>query len=206
MYRGGVTGIAQLPFSSSTGGEAGPARFSPAPPTIRRSATGTRLITPSISIGLKRRWTAPGRCVERRRGDLEDLVEGFSENDREALASFVSAFDELMDDWDSFHVEFDGWVRTEGDCNRAGAASALQLYNQRFSEIGSRVRGLTQVSYLRPSSDLLSEAVEREGAAIRSLANTWAPYESDVYRGMDEERANADKLRRPGGPQSPGTY
>ena len=128
--------------------------------------------------------------------DLEDLVEGFSENDREALASFVSAFGELMDAWDSFHGEFDGWVRSEGDCNSAGATSALQLYNQRFSEIGSRVRGLSQVSYLRPSSDLLSEAVERESAALRSLANTWAPYESDVYRGMDEERANADKLRR----------
>ncbi len=128
--------------------------------------------------------------------DLEDLVEGFSENDREALADFVMAFDDLMDSWEDFHAAFDGWVRTEGDCNRAGAASALQLYNQRFSEIGSRVRGLSQASYLRPSSDLLSEAVEREGAALRSLANTWAPYESDVYRGMDEERANADKLRR----------
>ncbi len=137
------------------------------------------------------------RAVRRKADrDLEDLVEGFSENDREALASFVSAFGELMDAWDSFHDEFDGWVRSEGDCNSAGASSALQLYNQRFSEIGSRVRGLSQVSYLRPSSDLLSEAVEREGAALRSLANTWAPYESDVYRGMDEERANADKLRR----------
>ena len=128
--------------------------------------------------------------------DLEDLVEGFSENDREALADFVAAFGELMDDWDAFHSEFDSWNRTEGDCDRAGATSALQLYNQRFSEIASRVRGLSQVSYLRPSSDLLSEAVEREGAALRSLSNTWAPYESDVYRGMDEERANADKLRR----------
>ncbi len=133
------------------------------------------------------------RTAER---ELEALVEGFSENDREALADFVAAFGSLMDAWDDFHSEFDGWVRTEGECNRAGATSALLLHNQRFSEIGSRVRGLSQVSYLRPSSDLLSEAVEREGAALRSLANTWAPYESDVYRGMDEERANADKLRR----------
>ena len=133
------------------------------------------------------------RTAER---ELEALVEGFSENDREALADFVAAFGNLMDAWDDFHSEFDGWVRTEGECNRAGATSELLLYNQRFSELGSRVRGLSQVSYLRPSSDLLSEAVEREGAALRSLANTWAPYESDVYRGMDEERANADKLRR----------
>ena len=137
------------------------------------------------------------RAVRRKaERDLEDLVEGFSESDRKALSSFTAAFGDLMDAWDDFHTDFDGWVRTEGDCDRAGESNALQLFNQRFSELGSRVRGLSQVSYLRPSSDLLSEAVEREGAALRSLANTWAPYESDIYRGMDEERANADKLRR----------
>ena len=193
--QGGVTGIAQLPFSSSTGERPGQ-QGSPPPSDDSEERDGD---PPDYSehFDLFEETLDSSRAVRRKaERDLEDLVEGFSENDREALASFVSAFDELMDDWDSFHVEFDGWVRTEGDCNRAGAASALQLYNQRFSEIGSRVRGLTQVSYLRPSSDLLSEAVEREGAAIRSLANTWAPYESDVYRGMDEERANADKLRR----------
>jgi hypothetical protein len=128
--------------------------------------------------------------------DLEDLVEGFSENDREALAEFVAAFGELMEPWDDFHKGFDGWVRTEGDCDRAGESYALQLFNQRFSELDHRVRALSQVSYLRPSSDLLSEAVGREGAALHSLANTWVPYENDVYRDMDEERANADKLRR----------
>ncbi len=128
--------------------------------------------------------------------DLEDLVEGFSENDREALAEFVAAFGKLMGSWDSFHTDFDAWVRTEGDCNRANVIAALQQYNQRFSEIGSRVRGLSQASYLRPSSDLISEAADREGSALRSLTNTWAPYESDVYRGLDEERSNADKLRR----------
>ena len=40
------------------------------------------------------------------------------------------------------------------------------------------------------------EAVAREGAALRSLVSTWAPYESDVYRGLDEERDNAARLRR----------
>lgn len=130
--------------------------------------------------------------------DLDALVEGLSESDRKALETLVVAFGELMDSWDGFHTAFDGWVRTGGHCDRAGAAAALQHFNQQFAGIRSQVRGLSQVSYLRPSSDLLSEAVDREGAALRGLANTWAPYESDVYRGMDEERANAEKLRRLG--------
>ena len=87
----------------------------------------------------------------------------------------------------TFIPEFDQWVRTEGDCNRASAISSLNRYDQEFSELGNRVRELSQASYLRPSSDLLAEAVEREGAALRSLASTWAPYESDVYRGWTKK-------------------
>ena len=128
--------------------------------------------------------------------ELEAIIEGVSEDDKEALAEFTSAFADLMDDWNNFHAEFDRWVRTEGNCNRASAVEELHDFNQQFSELGNRVRELSQVSYLRPSSDLLAEAIDREGAALRGLASTWAPYESDVYRGLDDERANAVNLRR----------
>ena len=55
---------------------------------------------------------------------------------------------------------------------------------------------MSQAPYLRPASDLLAEAVGREEAALRSLRNTWAPFENDVYRGLDQERTNAENLRR----------
>ena len=137
------------------------------------------------------------RSIRRRAGrDLEDLVEGFSQQDRRALAGFTSAFNRLINDWDDFHSELDEWVRTEGDCNRASAVAELNQYNQQFSDLTNRVRQLSQASYLRPSADLMSEAVDREGTALRTLASTWAPYESDVYRGLDAERSNAERLRR----------
>ncbi|MDE2843145.1 MAG: hypothetical protein OXN21_07170, partial [Chloroflexota bacterium] len=136
------------------------------------------------------------RGIRRKAGrDLDDLVEGFSESDRKDLSEFVTAFRAVMRDLNAFHEDFDAWVRTEGDCNRASAINSLNHYSQRFNELGNRVRNLSQASYLRPSSDLIVEAANREGAALRSLANTWAPYESDVYRGLDEERTNADNLR-----------
>lgn len=128
--------------------------------------------------------------------DLETIIEGVSEEDREALANFTKAYNDLTEDWDSFHSDFDQWVRTEGNCNRAEAIDQLNQFSQRFSALGGRVRELSQVFYLRPSSDLMAEAVTREGAALRSLASTWAPYESDVYRGLDEERYNSARLRR----------
>ena len=128
--------------------------------------------------------------------DLEAIIEGVSEEDKEALAEFTGAFDDLVRNWDRFHARFDSWVRTEGDCDRSGVVSELNDFNQEFSALSNRVGDLSQVSYLRPSSDLLAEAAEREGAALRSLTGTWAPYENDVYRGFDDERANAANLRR----------
>lgn len=137
------------------------------------------------------------RTVRKRAGrDLEAIIEGVSEEDKEALAEFTSAYDALVRNWDRFHSEFDEWVRTEGDCNRSDAVSELNGFNQQFTAISNRVRDLSQASYLRPSSDLMSEAAAREGAALRSLTGTWAPYETDVYRGVDDERANAANLRR----------
>ena len=128
--------------------------------------------------------------------DLEAIIVGVSEEDREALANFTRAFDDLIEEWDSFHAAFDQWVRTEGNCNRAEVIDQLNKFSQRFNALGGRVRELSQVYYLRPSSDLMVEAVTREGATLRSLSSTWAPYESDVYRGLDEERDNAARLRR----------
>ena len=130
------------------------------------------------------------------RRDLEAIIEGISEADRAALADFNRAFSALLDQWADFHADFDEWVRTEGDCDRAAAIAELNDFNRRFSVLNSRVRDLSQASYLRPGSDLLSEAAQQEGAALRSLAGTWAPYENDVYRGLDDQRANAVKLRR----------
>ena len=128
--------------------------------------------------------------------DIKRLSEGFNESDRQALAEFVTAFDSLMEAWYEFHTHFDEWVRSEGGCDRAEALAALSDHSQRFSVLGNRANALSQVSYLRPSSDLMAEAADREGAALRSLTSTWAPYESDVYRNVDEERANAQSLRR----------
>lgn len=128
--------------------------------------------------------------------DLENLIEGVSEEDLAALDDFSAAFNALQQDWDDFHEDYDGWVRVEGDCDRAAAIAELNDFNRQFSVLSSRVRDLSQASYLRPSSDLMVEATAREGAALRSLAGAWAPYENDVYRGLADERANAANLRR----------
>ena len=185
-------GLADPPFPTATpspsGQEAGPAGPPPSPSTDGDYSGQFDTFEETLE-GTRASRKQAGR-------DLEVIIEGVSEEDQKALAEFTRAFDDLMENWDAFHAEFDEWVRTEGDCNRSSAVADLNDFNHRFSQLDNRVRALSQASYLRPSSDLLSEAAQREGAALRSLTGTWAPYENDVYRGLDEERANAASLRR----------
>ena len=128
--------------------------------------------------------------------ELKNLAEGVKESDRQALADFTAALGRLQGEWDEFHAGYDEWVSVEGGCDRAAAAQALAGFQQRFNLLGARVRGLSQASYLRPTSDLLTAAVAGEEAALRALNSSWQPYAADIYRPLDRERARADNLRR----------
>lgn len=128
--------------------------------------------------------------------ELKKLAEGVKESDRQALADFTAALGRLQGEWDEFHAGYDEWVSVEGGCDRAAAAQALAGFQQRFNLLGARVRGLSQASYLRPTSDLLTAAVAGEEAALRALSSSWQPYAADIYRPLDRERARADNLRR----------
>ncbi len=175
----------QSPTGATPGGESGIPQSTPMPPDYSEHFNQFENIL------------ADTRLIRKQSGrDLEGIIEGVSEEDLADLAEFTRAYGDLMQDWDDFHTDFDRWVRTEGDCDRAGAVAELNQFSQSFNALESRVLELSQISYLSPSSDLLAEASEREGAALRSLVSTWSPYLSDVYRGLDEERANAGKLRR----------
>ncbi len=128
--------------------------------------------------------------------DLENLIEKISEEDLAALDDFEEALTDLRQNWDAFHQDYDDWISAEGGCDRAAATQALAGFNQRFNELGAQVRGLSQAAALRPSSDLLVEALAGEAAALRSLHNLWRPFETDLYRDLDQQRVNADNLRR----------
>ena len=65
-----------------------------------------------------------------------------------------------------------------------------------MGELGRKVRGLPQSSYLLPMYNLLVEAAAREEGAIRALRNSWRPFTVDAFKAVDQERLNANRLRR----------
>lgn len=170
-------------------------------PTPLPNATSTPpLLSPEdnsdLFRGMDQQLEDSNQARKEARRTLETLIEGVSVEDLDALAAFATAFAQLRQNWAAFHRDYDAWGSDEGGCDRAAAAEALGRFDQIFSGLGARVRGLSQAPYLRPSSDLLAEAIEGEAAALRSLRSTWRPFDPDVYRELEQARADADNLRR----------
>ncbi len=121
----------------------------------------------------------------------EDPAEKLAE-----LVDFSDGYDSLLVEWDAFYQRYNGWRRSEGGCDRTEVLQALDRFNLRASEIGRNVRDLPQSSYLLPVYSLLVEAAEREEGAIRALRNSWQPFTVDAFIAVEQERANAARLRR----------
>jgi hypothetical protein len=133
---------------------------------------------------------------ERVAADLEGILGDAPAQSAGDIDQFRQEYDLLVREWSSFHQEYDAWRRTEGGCNRTEVINRLGQFSVRFGEISGRVQDLPQASFVRPMEDLLVEAVQREEEALRVLRNTWRPFTTDVYRALDQERANAERLRR----------
>ena len=166
-------------------------------PLFGPSGNGGRTTDTSVFfIDLDDQVEQSKETLEEVAANLENLAEEISEEDMVFLAEFSAALAELKQERDALHQEYEEWIFTEGGCDRGAVAASLAQFSQRYNQLGAQVNGLSQAPSLRPSSDLLVEAFEREEDALDSLIQIWEPYKTDIYGGIDRERANADKLRR----------
>ena len=127
---------------------------------------------------------------------LADLLEETSEENEAAANEFKKRYDLLIKSWNEFHDEYDGWRGSEGGCERSQATARLGRFTVDFEQLATRVRELPRATFLRPLGELLVEAAEREGQALRVLRNAWRPFDTGIYKVLDQERNTAGKLRR----------
>ncbi len=113
----------------------------------------------------------------------------------EDFEAFGRAYQNLLAEWDAFHQLYDEWHSTEGGCDRGAVIQAIDRFSLRMGEIAQRVRVLPQTGYLLSIQALLVEAAERETSAMKALRTSWQPFASDPFRLVEQERANADRLR-----------
>ena len=127
---------------------------------------------------------------------IEEFVEDKSAEYLIDVQDFDAAYGRLVRSWESFHEEYDDWRSYDGGCDRVEALRNLDGFSRRAAEISGGVRGLPRSSLLLPSYSLLVEAAEREEGAMRALYNSWRPFAIDAFAAVDQERANADRLRQ----------
>ena len=112
------------------------------------------------------------------------------------LAEFDMAYTGLTSAWRDFQAGFSDWRKVEGGCDRTEALQALGQFALDFAGLGRKVRDLPQASHLLPMYNLLTDAAAREEGALRTLRNSWRPFTVDVFKAVDVERTNSDRLRR----------
>jgi chemotaxis protein histidine kinase CheA len=130
------------------------------------------------------------------RRTTREFLDGHALADLEEVQEFVGEYERLLADWDAFHQRYNDWRRTEGGCDRTEVLQALGQFSIRIDELGRQVRDLPESGYLLPMYTLLVEAVEREEGAVRALRNSWQPFTVDAFIAVDQERDNANRLRR----------
>ena len=127
------------------------------------------------------------------------LVDDDPEENLAEVKNFDNQYRSLLVTWDAFHQGYQDWRKIDGGCDRTDVLQSLDQFNLRIGELGREVRRLPQSSYLLPMYTTLAEAAAREEGAIRALRNSWRPFTVDAFKAVDQERANADRLRRQAG-------
>ena len=130
---------------------------------------------------------------------IEEIIDDKSAEYLADVENFNSEYQGLVREWDTFHRAFNAWRENDGDCNRPAVLGALDEYTQEASALGRQVRDLSQSGFLLPIYTLLTEAAERDEAAMRTLYSSWRPFAVDVFKAVDEERAASDRLWRRAG-------
>ena len=113
--------------------------------------------------------------------ELADAVEGTSKDRQDAVQEFSRRYNLAVRLWDGFHRNYDIWRQSEGGCDRTEAAVALGGFVVRFDLLVNKVREMPRPAFLSPLGELFVEAAEREEEALRTLRNTWRPFDSEVY-------------------------
>lgn len=127
---------------------------------------------------------------------IEEFVDDKSAEYLADVQDFNVAYGRLVREWESFHEDYDDWRKTGGGCDRVEVLQELDRFSRRASEISGEARGLPRTGFLLPVYFLLAEAAEQEEGAMRVLYNSWRPFAVDAFAAVDQERANADRLRQ----------
>ena len=127
---------------------------------------------------------------------IEEIVNDKSVENLEDFKDFNGEYLRFVDERNQFYEGFTDWRATDGGCDQVRVTQELTRFSRQAGELARKARDLPQSGYLVPVYALMVDASEREEGAFRTLANSWTPFATDVFKAVDEERVSANRLRQ----------
>ena len=126
--------------------------------------------------------------------------------DRAVAVAFAEGHGALVQQWDSFHSEFDGYRLGLTQCTPGAVRSALSVFAGNFGQITESTRALPRPAVVRNLADDLIKAAEQEEAALRLLRDTWQPgATNDSSAAIEIEGNNPEETEESNSPSTSGT-
>ena len=116
--------------------------------------------------------------------------------DEDTLVTFKGELEASWVSWDEFHLRFDAWRRTDGDCPQSDVRDRLSAFARDFDAVLARANALVRPSVVRPLAEQIIEAAVLESEALAGLRDAWTAYDAGPWSALDATRRGADGLRR----------
>ena len=112
------------------------------------------------------------------------------------IAEFVQRHDEISQEWDQFHADFDEWSASLSACHPNAMREALNDFAVSFNSVTEQARGLTRGTTSGELADLVIVAAENEEAALRQLRDRWQPNNVSLFENVEQHRAQASQAQK----------
>ena len=109
--------------------------------------------------------------------------------------TFARAHQQVDQDWDQLHTDFDQWRYGLASCAPAAADTALRGFAANFADITRQAGALPRSADTRDLADIAIDAAQEEEAALRRLRDRWAPGDSTLFEAVDQRRSDSISAR-----------
>ena len=113
----------------------------------------------------------------------------------ETALTFARAHQQVDQDWDQLHTDFDQWRSGLAYCAPADADAALRGFAANFAAITRQAAGLPRSANTRYLADIAIAAAQEEEAALRRLRDHWSPGDSTLFEAVDQRRSDSITAR-----------
>lgn len=110
--------------------------------------------------------------------------------------AFAKAFGAANEGWDTYQRSYDSWRQLGGDCKASEVTVALRALVQRFQATTAGLAKLPYSPTVASVIELTGQAAETEERALKSLRDTWQPYNLQYFVAFEEKKGEAERLRR----------